>query len=686
MHDRYDARPTAEAPRRRAGRRTGPVRRLFAVLVGLLVLAPTAASAVPIEDLAPYEPQTNCSPNAKPGALRLSQWLQAQYPGSGSLGISRSCKDGGVSEHKEGRAFDWAVNVGSARDRAYVADFFARLFATDAEGNVDALARRMGIMYLIWDDRIYSSYYGFRARAYKACKVLATCGDTLRHRNHVHISLSRAGGNGTTSWYTGATTVPRVPAAPTVPTLPPPTTPPTTPPPAVTPPVPLIPKTASGILDLRKRPFVTVRVSSRGGVKTTGFKLHKGYAYKVTVAGVYGYGSPAQVADASCRWNVTIHKWVPAPTVADARRHGSLNLLVNGRAVSASSCRATHVYSTTVKPRRTGPLRLQVSNRPTGASGSLTVLVSRPATVVTSGLPAAPVLAPAPVASAAKDGTGLVTETVAIPAASGTVWSTRSVQQGASYRITVAGTADLGRGVHTDGRCVSVAGRWWPQASLDRWRPEQSHGRLYVDGTPLETTAPAGGPVCASRSHTTTYTATRSGKLELALWDPLARTDDGGQVTVLVQRLTQVATPAPAAAQSPGSGPLWKQRRDTVTVASTSATGTLSTMKVKVGQKVTMVARGTLTSAGAQADAACVATATGWAKADPAVLVGQELLELWADGRRVDWHPVAGTTPCAGDHAYTATYTATKNGPVRFAVLDLDHRDNSGSLTVSLSR
>ena len=67
--------------------------------------------------------------------MRLSQWLQAQYPGSGSLGISRSCTDGGVSEHKEGRAFDWAVNVDSARDKRLRGDFFAKDFATDAEGN-----------------------------------------------------------------------------------------------------------------------------------------------------------------------------------------------------------------------------------------------------------------------------------------------------------------------------------------------------------------------------------------------------------------------------------------------------------------------------------------------------------------------------------------------------------------------
>jgi hypothetical protein len=675
MPDWYDARPTAEAARRRTGRRTGPLGRRLALLVALLVLVPVAATAVPIEGFATYDPQTNCSPDAKPGTLKLSTWLQAQYPGSGSLGISRSCADGGVSEHKEGRAFDWAVSVYSARDKAYVADLFAKLLATDAEGNPDALARRMGIMYFIWNDHIYSSYYGFKARDYKPCSVLSTCGDTLRHRNHVHISLSRAGGDGTTSWYTGATTVPTVPTAPTVPA-----------PPVVTPSVPLVPKTATGILDLRKRKFVTVTLSPKGAVKTTGFKLRRGYGYTVTAAGVFGYGHPSQVADASCRWSPTTHTWTPYPGSAELRTHGSLNLLVNGRRISASTCKPTHVYATTVKQNKTGPLKLQVANTPAGVSGSLRVLVSRTGTNVSTGLPAPPSMAAAPVASAAKDGTGLVAETVAVPASSGTVSSSQAVEQGASYRITVDGTAHLGQGVQTDGRCLSVGGTWWPQASLDRWQPGQSHGRLYVDGVPLDLAATSGGPVCSSRSHTATYTATRNGRLDLALWDPLARTDDSGQVSVLVQRLTPVATPTAATAQAVAATTPWTQRGDTLTVHASAPAGTLSTMKVKTGQKVTMVVRGTHTSGGAQADAACVTTASGWAPTEPSVLLGQELLELWVDGQRVAWRPVAGTSACATDHAYTATFIATKNGPLRFAVLDLDHRDDAGALTVALNR
>ena len=109
-------------------------------------------------------------------------------------------------------------------------------------------------------------------------------------------------------------------------------------------------------------------------------------------------------------------------------------------------------------------------------------------------------------------------------------------------------------------------------------------------------------------------------------------------------------------------------------------------MRVKAGQKVTMAARGTYKSGSTDADASCVATGSGWVTSDPSVLLAQEPLELWVDGQRVSWRPASGTTACAGDHAYTASFTATKNGPLRFAVLDLDHRDNTGTLTVALTR
>jgi hypothetical protein len=110
---------------------------------------------------------------------------------------------GGTSEHKDGRAIDWSMDASKKADRREVASFLDKLFAADNEGNADALARRMGVMYVIWNDRIYASYDGFARRDYRSssCKSVRRCSTTLRHRDHVHISLSRPGGRGVTSWY-----------------------------------------------------------------------------------------------------------------------------------------------------------------------------------------------------------------------------------------------------------------------------------------------------------------------------------------------------------------------------------------------------------------------------------------------------------------------------------------------------
>jgi hypothetical protein len=61
----------------------------------------------------------------------------------------------------------------------------------------------MGIMYVIWDDKMYASWESFEPRKYlsSSCRKRRTCSPTLRHRDHVHISLSTPGAAGRTSWY-----------------------------------------------------------------------------------------------------------------------------------------------------------------------------------------------------------------------------------------------------------------------------------------------------------------------------------------------------------------------------------------------------------------------------------------------------------------------------------------------------
>ena len=177
---------------------------LGATMTCLLLLGSAQAAEAPVEPYASYQPQTACAPKAKPGTQALGRWVVRTY-GGGYGRISGPCTGGSVSEHKEGRAFDWSLNAAKAADRTRAQRFMRAIFATGPSGEPAELARRMGVMYVIWNDRIYASYDQFRVRAYRSssCKTLAKCSKTLRHRDHVHISLTRPGGNGKTSWYAG---------------------------------------------------------------------------------------------------------------------------------------------------------------------------------------------------------------------------------------------------------------------------------------------------------------------------------------------------------------------------------------------------------------------------------------------------------------------------------------------------
>lgn len=175
---------------------------LVAVLLVLTALPSGPAQAAEIEDYAPYQPQTKCSPKAKPGTKVLLRYVVHHFGGAAG-GISRPCSDASTSEHQEGRALDWTLDAEKKADRARAQAFLDFIFATDAAGDQDARARTMGIMYVIWDDHIYSSWRQFEPADYlsSSCKKVTKCSKTLRHRDHLHVSLTRQAGKGLTSWY-----------------------------------------------------------------------------------------------------------------------------------------------------------------------------------------------------------------------------------------------------------------------------------------------------------------------------------------------------------------------------------------------------------------------------------------------------------------------------------------------------
>jgi len=196
-------RTSSAVPRSRPSRLVGSTLLALLGVLAALVLPALPASAAPapvspgpqIEAFAPYQGQATCDPVARAGALALRQLVLAAYPGTGDSGIVRACSVGGASEHKEGRAWDWRVTTSNPTHVAQVADFTRWLLAPDEYGSTAAMARRLGIMYMIWDGKIWKSY--------QAAKGWQPYNGASPHTDHVHISLSWAGAYARTSYWTG---------------------------------------------------------------------------------------------------------------------------------------------------------------------------------------------------------------------------------------------------------------------------------------------------------------------------------------------------------------------------------------------------------------------------------------------------------------------------------------------------
>src|SRR5687767_10673492 len=83
------------------------------------LLASSPVSAAPptpdfgpaIEGYAGNDPQDTCDPTEKPGPQDLRALLNRTYDLNRTGNITRECHIGGTSEHKEGRALDYALDI-----------------------------------------------------------------------------------------------------------------------------------------------------------------------------------------------------------------------------------------------------------------------------------------------------------------------------------------------------------------------------------------------------------------------------------------------------------------------------------------------------------------------------------------------------------------------------------------------
>jgi hypothetical protein len=172
----------------------------FAMTVGMAPAAQAAIPAPPTKVLpvaldvrTPYVAQVSCDPRPKPGLTAFAALMTARYK-TGFIGTYRPCLSD-ISEHYDGRAMDWMLNVNNPTQKAIANSVTAWLSA-----NNGAMARRFGIQYIIWNHRMW--------REYRPQLGWAAYTGAVPHTDHVHISFSWDGAMKRTSWWTGkATTV-----------------------------------------------------------------------------------------------------------------------------------------------------------------------------------------------------------------------------------------------------------------------------------------------------------------------------------------------------------------------------------------------------------------------------------------------------------------------------------------------
>jgi hypothetical protein len=187
--------------------------RRITLLVALLALVLPAAAwgwtnpadspqllGSPIED-PQYDFAHRCRPRSTPGVRALESWIDRHYAGT-SWGVYRCERldKHSRSLHSEGRALDWHLDARRKPERRAANSLIDLLLAPDAQGNTQALARRMGVQELIFNCR---AWFGGEdgMEPYSACQGRRRVDPTTAHRDHIHIGLNRAGAKAQTSFW-----------------------------------------------------------------------------------------------------------------------------------------------------------------------------------------------------------------------------------------------------------------------------------------------------------------------------------------------------------------------------------------------------------------------------------------------------------------------------------------------------
>ena len=218
---------------------------------------PTPTKSLPraLDVAVPYQGQTVCDPRPRPGVVAFAKLMTTNYKVGNLALIGRTCAPG-VSEHYDGRAWDWMLDINDPYEQAVSVSVLAWLTAPDSQGRPGAMARRFGIMYIIRDHKMW--------RAYAPERGWAPYYGSSPHTDHIHFSFTYDGAAGRTSWWTGVATTNYLTTLPS--------TTPTTPDTVVT--LPVTSGSGSTSTVLRKgmtSPAVKLLQQRLGSLPTTGY-------------------------------------------------------------------------------------------------------------------------------------------------------------------------------------------------------------------------------------------------------------------------------------------------------------------------------------------------------------------------------------------------------------------------------
>lgn len=144
----------------------------------------------------PYIPQNACYANELPGVAAFRDMLLATFPRPAetlqSYNINRGCNTPGISEHEEGRAVDFEAEV---TDRTQYAQ--AKKLLRYLTKNNGYHARRWGIMYIIYNQKLWAQYKPY-------WRQMSDRGNRVdNHMDHIHFTFTWNGAVKKSSYWTG---------------------------------------------------------------------------------------------------------------------------------------------------------------------------------------------------------------------------------------------------------------------------------------------------------------------------------------------------------------------------------------------------------------------------------------------------------------------------------------------------